>query len=262
MRAAPLVVVVLVATGLAGCLGATDPPAAPSQRADGPPVGEVTARWTSSDCTGVSLVWTPPLEALEEVAGPWTPAEGPLPDRGVFVLFAVECPDTVIDGNATGTVSGGAAIVRIETPEATHGIEADGWSAVPEHVGDPAVSQLFRDHGFTVPEGEASVSLERSPAGWRAQMTYATANGTVAADGGVDPQAEERDVEGALVADHADPFSVFHGPESMERRTGHAVVDSSGETWVSRLDLEATPFSYAVDTDFSWDFTFERDAGA
>lgn len=262
MNRSLLLAVALLAAGLAGCLTATDPASGPSPGPDGLAADDATARWTSQDCTGVSLVWTPPLDALDEVAGPWTPAEGPVPERGVFVLFAVECPDTVIDGNATGPVSGGAAIVRIETPETTHGIEGDGWSAVPEHVGDPPIAELFETHGFTVPEGSASVDVTRSPAGWRAQMTYTTPNGTVSADGGVDPQAEERDVEGALVADHADPFSVFHGPETMERRTGHAVVESSGETWVSRLDLEPVPFSYAVDSAFGWDFTFERDAGA
>lgn len=260
MRELPLVVV-LVAAGLAGCIGAEDPGSARSDD-DPPPPAEATARWIARDCTGVSLVWTPPLEALGEVAGPWTPAEGPVPDRGVFVLFAVECPDTHIDGNATGPVSGGAAIVRIETPETTHGIAGDGWSAVPEHVGDPPIAELFDEHGFTVPKGSASVGVDRSPAGWGAQMTYTTPNGTIAADGGVDPRSEARDVRGALVADHADPFSVFYGPETMTRRTGQAAVEASGDTWVSRLDLEPTPFSYAVDSDFSWDFTFERDAGS
>lgn len=246
--------------GAAGCLTPADPGPGPSTPSEPTDAARATARWTAADCTGVSLVWTPSLDALDGAVGPWTPAEGPLPGRGVFVLFAFECPDTLIDGNATGPVSGGAAIVPIETPDRTHGIEADGWAALPEHVGDPAVAELFDDHGFAVPDGEASVTVDATAAGRRARMTYATSNGTVAADGVVDAQAEARDLDNALVADHAEPFSVFHGPESMERRSGQAVVEASGETWVSRLDLEPVPFRLAVDTAFGWDFTFELNA--
>lgn len=247
----PIALATVLAVVLAGCLslGTGDE-------------GPRTSRWTSSDCAGASLVWTPPIDALVEVVGPWQPAEGPVSGRGVFVLFAFECPDTEIDGEATGPVSGGAAIVPVETPNATHGIEADGWAAIPEHVGDAPVAELFSTHGFTVPEGEASVAIDRSPLGWRVRMTYNTSEGEVAADGGVDPNASDEELDNALVADHADPFSVFHGPEQRTRRTGQATVQASGTTWVSRLGLEPTPFSYAVDTEFGWDFTFEEDAAA
>ena len=34
------------------------------------------------------------------------------------------------------------------------------------------------------------------------------------------------------------------------------VAQSSGTTWMDRLNLEPTPFAVAYDTDFSWDFTF------
>lgn len=248
----PIALVVVLALALAGCLSLGSGQDAAS-----------TARWSSSDCSGASLVWTPSIDDLDPVVGPWQPAEGPVPDRGVFVLFAFECPDTRIDGDATGPVSGGAAIVPVETPNATHGIEADdGWAAIPEHVGDPAVAELFDAHGFTVPDGDASVRIDRSPLGWRVRMTYNTSDGEVAADGGVDPDQTHEEPSGAFVADHDDPFSVFHGPEQRTRRTGGATVQASGDTWVSRLDLEPTPFSYAVDTAFRWDFTFERDASA
>lgn len=245
----PIALLVVLSVALAGCLSlGTGDDASP------------TARWTSSGCAGASLVWTPSIEDLDAIVGPWQPAEGPVSGRGVFVLFAFECPDTRIDGEATGPVSGGAAIVPVETPNATHGIETDGWAAIPEHVGDAPVAELFETHGFTVPDGDASVAIDRSPLGWRVRMTYNASDGQVAADGGVDPNATPEELRNALVADHAEPFSVFHGPEQRTRRTGQATVQASGETWVSRLGLEPTPFSYAVDTKFGWDFTFERDA--
>lgn len=265
-----LCTLLLAAPALAGCLGATDGPSAPGGdgdgNGDGPPVKD---RWTATGCTGVSLVWTPPLAALDDVAGPhFTPAEGPVPGRGVFVLFTVECPDTEVNGNATGPQSGGAAIVRVRTPtgNATHNVTvADGWSAVPETVWSDSgpVFGLWARHGFAPVAGETSVEVTTSVTGAAlVAMTYATPTGRVEATAALGGAPEERSIEGALATTDPATFGVFFGPESMTRTTGPlaTVTVDRGETWLDRLDLPPTPFMAALDEGFAWDFTFFHEA--
>lgn len=256
------VAVMLVAAALAGCLGAEEAPpetasspaADPSAAAD----ASTPTHWKASNCTGVSLVWTPPQEDLDPLVGPWTPAEGPVPDHGVFVLFAVECPGSSVAGNATGPVRTGAAIVPIEAPaDGPEAPDEAGWIAIPGTVApEGPVHGLWEDHAFPMKQGDVAVDVQREDGGGRATMTYETPNGTVAAEATFDGAAEDEAFTTAIVTPSRDPTGVALGPEERTRYTGSGLVRSAGETWASRLDLAPTPFSVAVDTDFSWDFGF------
>lgn len=272
MRSVLLVTAAVLAAALAGCLGAdeappetastpeADPSTAPDATAPDPPTPDPSTptRWQAQACTGISLVWTPPAEDLDPLVGPWTPAEGPVPGRGVFVLFAVECPDSTVAGNATGPVRTGAAIVPIQAPaDGPDAPDDTGWIAIPETVApEGPVHGLWEDHAFPMRQGDVSVDVQRGDGGGQASMTYETPNGTVEAQATFDGAAEDEAFTTAIVTPARDPTGVAVGPEERTRYTGDGLVSAEGETWVSRLDLAPSPFSVAVDTDFSWDFGF------
>lgn len=253
---------VLLAAGVAGCLGADDPstePAASQEAAPAPaPTPSEPTHWKAGNCTAVSLVWTPPREDLEPLVGPWTPAEGPVPGRGIFVLFASQCPRSGVGGNASGPDRVGAAVVPVEEPARGPGAPEDaGWISLPQVVApEGPVYGLFEGHAFPTTRGDVAVDVQRTDAGGQASMTYETPNGTVEARTTFDGSGTVLEDQTALVTPSRDPLGVAVGPEERTRYTGDGLVRSQGETWVSRLDLSPTPVSVAVDLDFSWDFGF------
>lgn len=227
------------------------------------PAGLGRDRWSADECHALSLVWTPPLAALDDVVGPqWTPIEGPLPGRGLFVLFAYHCDEHVLNGVRRPASDAGAVIVRIADPADTHGVDnATGWSAVPEWTGDPTILDMVDDHGFTVAPGTTEVTVTETALGLQVDLRYTTDEGEIIATATLAATTEPRDVYGALVATSDGTFGVFEGPETMTRHaTGTAIVEATGDTWVSTLDLEPVPFGVAYDRDFAWDFTFWSEA--
>ncbi len=225
----------------------------------GPPPELGKTSWRASGCEAVSLVWNPPLSSLEAFTGPWEPAEGPLPGRGIFVLFAYRCPRAALDGLAIGPPSGAAAIIPIQEPDDERNVTArTGWSAIPEWVGaaGSSVFEAFAEHGFNVVPGSGSVSSSDALAGTQVRMVVETEAGRLEATSLITGSSQARDVQGGLVSTNEETFGVFSGPESMQRQTsGQAVVRTSGTTWVERLGLEAAPQSVAYDTQMQWDFT-------
>lgn len=215
----------------------------------GPPAAIGTNTFTATECRGISLFWTPPLSALQEASEPWTPAPGPLPDRGLFWLFAFECPNGAVDGLSVPPPSGAGALILVEEPEDPRNVSApDGWIAVPQWIGDEQskVTRAFDRHGFTTASGSGSVGVQDVLAGTQVRMVVETSEGRLEASSVVSGEAEQREVHGALLATNEERFGVFSGPEEMERRTtGSAVVQTSGTTWVERLDLEPSPYQVA-----------------
>lgn len=226
----------------------------------GPKPQPERSSFAAEGCRAMSLYWTPPLDALDEVVGPhWTPAEGPVSGRGLFWLFAYECPTTIVDGLKRGASSGAAAIVAIEEPQDPRNVsDVGGWAAIPEWIGPKgsATTGIFREHRFNVTFGSGAVGVQSTPLGQQVRMVIDTPDGTLEASAAMTGQPQQREVEGALVGTRPSTFSVFTGPETMQRQTtGSAVVQTTGTTWVERLNLEPSPYRVAYDTQMSWDFT-------
>lgn len=226
---------------------------------DGPPPAVGTSTFSASGCQAFSAFWSPDVATLEPVVGPhWTPAEPTAPSRGLFWLFAYECPETSVNGLRQGGSNGAAALVAIETPSDERNVSApDGWVAVPEWIGaaEAKSTEIMAKHGFNVTRGSGSVGVIESPLGDQVRAVIDTPDGSVEITSMVGGPAESRSVDGALVGVHPDTFSVFTGPEQMERRTaGQATVQTTGQTWVDTLGLEPVPSQVAYDTEMSWAF--------
>lgn len=231
----------------------------------GPPPGPGTSRFAADGCRALTLTWTPDRAALEEIVGPhWTPVEGPTEDRGVFLLFAWTCPSTAVDGRSRGGDSGAAALVPVETPDDTRGVDVDAWVAAPELIGagTSPVTRVLRTHNFTVTAGSGSVGITEAPVldSRQVRMVIETPGGQLEATATLGGSSTSRDLSTAVVGTREDTFSVMRGTEEMQRQTtGSATVQTSGTTWVERLGLEPTPSQVAYDTAFSWDFTLRHE---
>lgn len=229
---------------------------------DAPPsIG--TSTWKASSCEAGSLYWTPPLEALDEVVGPHTPAEGPLPDRGLFWLFVYDCDRSSVNGLRISPPTGATALVAVEEPGDTRNVSApDGWAAVPSQYGSPdsRVGDVFTEHGFNYTPAQAAVGTSSTPLSDDVRVTLDTPTGYFEASMTLTGPTSQRTVEGALVGTSEETFSVFHGEERMDRReNGTATIDTRGTTWVERLNLDPTPYSIAYDQSMSWNFTFKHE---
>lgn len=231
---------------------------------EGPPPASGTSTWRASNCQAGSLYWTPSLEDLDEVVGPnYDPAPGPLPDRGLFWIFAFDCRSSGVDGLRISPPSGAAALVAIQEPDNTRNVSApDGWIAVPTWYGTASspVSEVFEEHGFEHTDAQVGLGSTSTLLGDQVRFTIETANGSLEATMTVTGSATERSMEGALVGTDPDTFSVFSGPEEMQRREdGTATVQTQGTTWVERLNLDPSPYGIAYDTNMAWNFTFEHE---
>lgn len=225
----------------------------------GPPPILGTDVWRAEGCDVAWAAWTPALAALAPLVGEhWVPSEGPVPGRGVFVLLAYTCPGFELNGRISGTTSGGLAVVRIAEPDvATNASSPDGWSAAIEWTGDPVLTDMVARHGFVTVPGTGSVDVNPSPLGPQVRFVHATDEGRVTAQGTFAGTGNDQEVHAAFVSTDPTVLGVYTGPESMRRFTsGSFVVASSGETWVSRLGLEAVPFASGYDASFAFDFTF------
>ncbi len=223
----------------------------------GPPPAQGLSTFSVERCRALTLTWAPQMEAVEEITGPWTPVEGPTPGSALFLLFAWECPHTTVDGILRGSQSGAAALVPIQVPDDTRNVSADAWVATPEMIGPRTspVTANFEQHGFAVTHGSGSVGVQSTPLGDRLRMVVETPEGTLEASATVTGSASARDLSTAVVGTSEETFSVMNGTEQMQRQTtGTATVQTSGTTWVERLDLAPAPNQIAYDTGFSWDF--------
>jgi STE24 endopeptidase len=235
-----------------------------SEAADDEAQPEVWAVGESNPCTGLTVGWNPPLEALQEVVGShWKPAEGPSPGKGVFLLFSVSCEESTIDGQETGPFTLAATIVRTEAPpEPRGGRGANSWAALPDNfgrAGEP-VFELFRRHGFVASEAQVSLSVQESGDGEEARFIIQTAEGRVEGAATFGPEASSFGLTTAIVGTDPELFSLFRGPESgMRQSDGSATVESSGITWVSRLGLAEEPPIVALDREFTWEFSFSSE---
>ena len=236
--------------------------AAANDEADDP--REIWSVPESSPCTGLTLGWNPPLEALQDVVGSrWTPAEGSTPGKGVFLLFSVSCEGSTIDGVETGPFTLAAAIVRTEPPpDPRGGRGANSWAALPDtfgRTGEP-VFELFRRHGFASSEGEVALSVQENEDDEEARFVIETAEGRVEGTATIGHEESTFGVTTAIVGTDPELFSLFRGPESGVRQAGGvATVLSTGVTWVSRLGLGTSPPIVALDREFVWEFTFSSE---
>lgn len=267
-RGVLLATVVLLAAGV-GCLGGDDDGDATDVPEEDAPPERATTAWSTSDCRAVQPGWTVDREALDELVGPrWTPASASAvpgvdagPDQGVFFLFGFDCGATSLNGTSVGSTTGGAALVALEAPGDARGVQADAWIAAVEHLhGSETVAEAFRGHHLPVAEGDASVEVEPSPQGTQARLTYETSGGSVDVTAVYGGNAESVSSEVAVVGPDPDWFAVMHGPESADQReTNLATAEASGDTWMQRLDLEATPAFVWLNTAFEWSFTLEHE---
>lgn len=232
----------------------TDPPAQ---------IGESV--WRASGCEAGSLFWTPSTDDLDDVVGPrLTPAEGPVSGNGLFWLFVFSCDSASVNGLSVSPPSGAAALVSVQEPDKTANVSApDGWAAVPAWYGpgDSDVSEVFQEHGFEHVPARATVGTSSTPLNDQVRVAIDAPEGVFEADLTVTGPTTTREVQGAMVGTDGDTFSVFHGPEQMDRRgNGTATVQTQGTTWVERLGLQPTPYAIAYDQGMSWNFTFQHEA--
>lgn len=255
---------VLIVGSMVAAIDYQDVPDVEDDGTGGPPAPIGKSVWRASSCEAGSVYWTPSLGDLDEVVGPHlTPAEGPLPDRGLFWLFVFECSSSAVDGLRVTPPSGGAALVAVEEPEDTHNVTApDGWAAVPTWYGSPdsRVTGIFQKHEFHHTPAQTALGSSSTPLSDQVRLQIDAPEGTFQADLTLTGDARERVVDGALVGTDEDTFSVFSGEERMQRRSdGTARIQTTGTTWVERLDLDPTPFSISYDTQMAWNFTFQHE---
>lgn len=216
-------------------------------------------------CKGLTVGWTPTLAALQHVVGPrWRPAQGPVKGHGVLLLFATSCPRSRIGKTESGAFTLGAVIVPVENPTDTHGIHQSnghGWAVVPDVLGATAgpVMQLFKRHGFEVTDAKVTLNVRSTAKGEQARMRFVTSKGRMQIHALVSGPAKRFDQVSALAGIGQSVFSVFTGPESASRQAqGTAEVTAHGDTWVSRLHLDAKPKIVTLDQDFVWAFNFSE----
>ena len=224
--------------------------------------------WTTTSkaaCKGLTVGWTPPLAALQHVVGPrWRPAQGPVKGHGVLLLFATSCPRSRIGKTESGAFTLGAVIVPVENPADTHGIHQSnehGWAVVPDALGTAAspVLRLFKRHAFAVTDANVTLAIHNTAKGNQASMSFVTSKGRMQIHALVFGPAKRFDYVSALAGTNASIFSVFTGPESATRQSqGSAEVSTRGDTWVSRLNLDAQPKIVTLDQDFVWAFNFSE----
>ncbi len=216
-------------------------------------------------CKGLTVGWTPTLAALQHVVGPrWRPAQGPVKGHGVLLLFATSCSRSRIGKTESGAFTLGAVIVPVENPADTHGIHQSnvhGWAVVPDALGPAAspVLQLFKRHAFAVTDAKVTLTIHSTAKGRRASMSFVTSKGRMQIHALVSGPAKRFHYVSALAGTDASIFSVFTGPESASRQAqGSAEVSTRGDTWVSRLNLDAKPKIVTLDQDFVWAFNFSK----
>ncbi|MGH8320679.1 MAG: hypothetical protein ACRESX_04780 [Gammaproteobacteria bacterium] len=220
---------------------------------------------SKNPCEGLTIGWTPPLAALQKVIGPrWQPAQGPVKGHGILLLFATSCPQSHIGKHASGPFTIGAVIIPVQTPKDTHGIQQSnehGWAVVPDAFGPASgpVMQLFKRHGFAVTDAKVTLVIHKTAKGSKASMSFVTAQGHIEVCALVSGTAKRFDIISALAGTSGSVFSLFTGPESASRQAqGTAIVTSQGDTWVSRLGLDAKPRIVTLDQGFIWSFRFSE----
>jgi len=224
--------------------------------------------WTTTSkaaCKGLTVGWTPTLASLQQLVGPrWHPAQGPVPGHGILLLFATSCPQSHIGKTAMGAFTIGVVIVPVENPADSHGIHQtnkQGWAVVTDVLGPEAspVAQLFKRHGFAVTDAKVKLTMHRGAKDNEPSISLVTPEGHMEVHAQVSGPAKRFDYISALAGTDASVFSVMTGPESASRQDqGMAIVTAEGDTWVSRLGLDAKPTKVTLDQGFIWSFRFSE----
>ncbi|MDE2091525.1 MAG: hypothetical protein KGJ08_06475 [Gammaproteobacteria bacterium] len=214
-------------------------------------------------CQGLTVSWTPTLANLQLLVGErWHPAPGPLPGHGILLLFATSCPQSHIGNKETGPFTIGVLIVPVETPADTHGVKqtnGHGWAVVADVLGPHAnpVVQLFKRHAFAVTDANVRLTMRMGAKDIEPTMSIVTPKGHMEVNAQVSGPAKNFDSVSALAGNDPAILSLFTGQESASRQEqGTAIITSGGDTWVSRLGLNAKPTTVKLDQDFVWSFTF------
>jgi len=214
-------------------------------------------------CKGLTVSWTPTLANLQLLVGQhWHPAPGPMPGHGILLLFTTSCSQSHIGNKATGAFTIGVVIVPAENPEDTHGIKltnGHGWAVIADVLGPESspVMQLFKHYGFAVTDAKVTLRMHGGAKDIEPSASIVTPEGHMEVHAQVSGPAKRFDIVSALAGNDPAIFSLFTGTESASRQEqGTAMVTAGGETWVSRLGLEAKPTKVMFDQDFIWSFRF------
>ncbi|MGA9852658.1 MAG: hypothetical protein WBR15_06975 [Gammaproteobacteria bacterium] len=243
-----MLVLCLFVTGL--CTAATAP-------------SESWVTTSKAPCDGLTIGWTPRLDVLQKALGSrWQPAEGPVKGHGILLLFATSCPQSHIGKIASGPFTIGAVIIPVQTPKDTHGVQQSnghGWAVIPDALGPAsgAVMHLFKRHGFAVTDAKVALGIHKTPKGNETSMSFMTAEGNIEVRALILGPAKRFGYVSALAGANPSVFSLFTGSESASRQAqGTATVTAQGNTWVSRLGLDAKPKMVMLDQGFIWSFQF------
>lgn len=246
----------VIVGSMAGAVQMLVPPAEDGEPGEGPPAAPEQTRWRAQECRAVTMVWAVDAGAVEEHVQPWTPDTSG--GSAEFQLVAWQCGSNEVNATTTGAQRGAFALVPVEAPEDPRNVTADEWRAAAEVLGDTdgPVAGGFAHHGFEVADGSASVDTTDAVLGRQVSATIVGPDGEIQAEFVIEDAPEDVDRDVATLAPNEDRFAVAPTGETSTRRpAAQAVVDSSGETWVSELGLSQTPDEAYLETDLSWDTT-------
>lgn len=216
---------------------------------------------STAPCTGLTVGWRMDAARLQALVGSHgTVVAGP-DGRGLILLFATTCSRTTIDGNPTGPIALGAAIIRLQPKPDTAGAPKVGRSAVPFAYGPAGapVTGLFQRYGYAVATGPVSLHADSSGGTRRASFVIETPEGRVEANAVIGDSTSRFSILNSLVSTDSTGEGMFAGPEWSNRRTGTATVQATGRNLLTLLGITTPPDVVAYDTGFGWRFTFSRD---
>ncbi len=232
---------------------------------DSTPAALDQTRWSGEACRSLTMIWSVDAQQLSEHVDPWSPQTGS-GGQGAFHLTAWTCGSNTVNNTAVGGQSGAFALVPVEEPEDPRNVSREAWFAVPEVVGDVDADLVgsFERHGFPSTAGSASVEAMEVVTSRQVSATVSTDAGQIDATALlVAGSSQAWGSDRALVAPGGERFVVASGSvEGSQQEASLATVETSGETWVDRLGLDAQPdqtvYSVEEASAFSlWDRAFQ-----
>ena len=199
---------------------------------------------------GLTLRYLLPLEVLQKMTGPKFKPRTDEKGFGRLLLFIYSAPRYHLAGMAYDSLNEASIFIVGKNSMQTY-----------DRIGNPnkAINRVYENYNFVMKAGKVGLKLNEENGLIDLKAKIETKDGVIQLRSSFNNDPEEKEMYQNIKVNNTSNTGHFSGSESIVPIEIDSVeIQTSGNTWLTELNLPAHPDRIWLNTEFTWDFTFHK----